>query len=133
MLDFKQWHEDHIVLAEIIAARIGTELEEDLLRSEVGRASAERERGRLGRDLHDGVLQGLAAASIQLKIASDQLPPQARLQMKAIRSLLSAEAQRIRGFVEESRAVSSTSGVVPYLPLNELSRARPQTQSGSAR
>ena len=27
----------------------------------------------------------------------------------------------------------SSSGVVPYLPLNELTRPRPQTQSGAAR
>jgi signal transduction histidine kinase len=75
----------------------------DALRHWLG-AAALQERTKLGRDLHDGVLQGLAAASIQLKILSLSLPPEAQEQLQTIRQTLADEAQRIRSFVEANRA-----------------------------
>lgn len=104
MLDRPNWTEEDIPLIKIIAARIGTDIEERILRGQLEQTAKSRERMRVGRDLHDGVLQGLAAASIQLKILSDEASGQVQNRVHAIRSSIAAEAQRIRGFVEESRS-----------------------------
>jgi signal transduction histidine kinase len=115
MLDRETWREDDLPLMEIIAARLGIEIEDQLLRGAVADAIAERERGRLGHDLHDGVLQGLAAASLHLKIVSDESPEPSREKIKKVRELLGAETQRLRGFVEERRSRPKVDGGIVEL------------------
>jgi signal transduction histidine kinase len=114
MLDREQWSENDIPMTTIVAARIGIELEESLLRGELEEAAAGRERVRLARDMHDGVLQGLAAASIQLKISADQMPSRVKATMQGVRDILADETRRIREFVEETRSSNRpVKGVVP--------------------
>jgi len=110
------WSSNHLAPAEIIAARIGMEIEGSLLISELEHAAAERERTQVARDLHDGVLQGLTAASIKLKLAAADMSQEARDQLNSVRNMLTTEAQRIRLFVEESRNVPPGSGPVPLAP-----------------
>jgi signal transduction histidine kinase len=121
VLDCDHWSEDHLALVEIIASRIGIELDDRFLRTAVEQAASERERSRVARDLHDGVLQGLAAASMQLKIASDRLPREAQTQLAEVRNLLVSEAQRVRQFVEKTRVLRlrEGGGVVQIKPQLE--------------
>jgi signal transduction histidine kinase len=95
---------DTILLAELIATRIGVDLEHHLLRSEREAIAALNERARLARDLHDGVLQGLAAANIHLKLSMSQAYGEVQDQLDRTRQLLVNEQQRIRTFVETNRS-----------------------------
>jgi len=100
---------EDLLLAELIAARIGVDLEHHLLRSERAAAAALAERARLARDLHDGVLQGLAAADIHLKLSSTQVDEAAADRLAGTRLILTTEQQRIRTFVEDTRFGSGPS------------------------
>jgi signal transduction histidine kinase len=106
--------EDDLLLVSVIAARIGTSLEARILRRQLEFAAAMGERTKLSRDLHDGVLQGLAAANMQLKVLSIALPSGLQEQLHTVRNTLTDEAQRIRNFVEANRATApSSTGIAP--------------------
>jgi signal transduction histidine kinase len=111
LLDRSNWLEEDMPVLRIIASRLGIELHDRILRRDLEVALAARERGRVGRDLHDGTLQGLAAASIQLKVLSDQLPQELRPTLAVIRETLATESQRIREFVDRTRAPLSESSI----------------------
>jgi signal transduction histidine kinase len=106
LLDTDANDESDLLLAEIIATRIGVDLEHSWLRNELEEAAGSRERELLARDLHDGVLQGLAAADIHLSLSSNRAEGGIAEQLTQTRQLLSAEQQRIRKFVENSRSNS---------------------------
>jgi signal transduction histidine kinase len=97
--------DEEVSLAEIVATRVASDLEDGILRQRIARDLLTQERVRLGRDLHDGVLQGLAAASIQLATAFRLAPAELQVQLGRIRSILHEEAQHIRSFVERARSV----------------------------
>ena len=66
ILDRSHWGDDDLTLAEIVASRLHLELEYYALSVELKETAASRERIRLARDLHDGVLQTLTGAALQL-------------------------------------------------------------------
>ncbi len=100
MLDRAGWGEDDLALAEVVASRLLFELEHDALCVRLEETAASRERVRLARDLHDSVLQSLAAAGLQLKLIASRLEQNVQLELGNVRKLLSDEQQRIRKFVE---------------------------------
>lgn len=112
MLDRPNWIDEDAPIVSIIAQRLGIELEDRILRRQLQEGATLRERVRLGRDLHDGVLQGLAAASMQLKVLATQGGPERAQPLEAVRGALANEARRIRGFVEESRTIAAASSTV---------------------
>ncbi|KLK93415.1 hypothetical protein AA309_08780 [Microvirga vignae] len=99
---------DDLLLAELIATRLGVDLEHHLLRSEREMTVALNERARLARDLHDGVLQGLAAADIHLMISMNKASEQSKEHLARTRQILTAEQQRIRAFIEMTRSGANT-------------------------
>ena len=100
ILDRPHWEDNDLTLAEIVASRLHLELEYYALSIELRETAANRERIRLARDLHDGVLQTLTGAGLQLSSIAPSAGREAKRKLEDIRQLLLAEQQRIRAFVE---------------------------------
>jgi len=103
ILDRGSWGDFLLLLIKFVASRIGMELDRQILQRQTEEAAAARERIRLTRDLHDGILQSLTAARFQLKLLSDgqrDEDPQSRL--NTIKQLLNNEQIRIRDFVRQT-------------------------------
>jgi signal transduction histidine kinase len=100
ILDRPHWENDDLTLAEIVASRLHLELEYYALSVELRETAASRERIRLARDLHDGVLQTLTGAGLQLSSIAPSAGRDVKHKLEDIRQLLLAEQQRIRAFVE---------------------------------
>jgi signal transduction histidine kinase len=86
-------------LTEIVAARIGGELEQFGLRSALANAAILRERTRLARDLHDGLLQDLTAARLTIKSLTQSSSEPSRADLEEIAGMLGEHQRRIRDFV----------------------------------
>lgn len=100
LLDPPPLFEGLLSLSDIVAARIGAELEHFYLRAENAEAAVAQERVRLARDIHDGVLQDLTAANLQLRSVASQLSPDSAERVAALAGLLTERQQVIRNFVE---------------------------------
>lgn len=109
VLDFWTWSVEDAALTELITERIALDLEEQIVRRQVEAALLSQERMRLGRDLHDGLLQDLAAANIHLKLIADRVPTDLKNQIDTVRSILVGETDRVRTFVENNRRADSPS------------------------
>jgi signal transduction histidine kinase len=100
ILDRSHWADDELTVAEIVASRLHLELEYSALSVELKETAASRERIRLARDLHDGVLQTLTGAALRLSSIASSSGIQIKHSLDDVRQLLVGEQQRIRAFVE---------------------------------
>ena len=122
-LDRWMWSEEDLPLIALMAERFARDLDERIARRQVDAALVNQERMRLGRDLHDGLLQDLAAADIQLKLVSDRVPADCRPQIATVRQILIGETGRVRSFVEDNRVGSSiASGIAVLEQLRRRAR-----------
>src|SRR5262249_52492786 len=101
IFDRSNWNDDDLVLTEIIASRTGTELDRQVSQRRNEEAITSRERMRLSRDIHDGVLQSLTAAALQLNLADQTLEKDRKSRLDLVKQLLAREQRRIREFVDE--------------------------------
>jgi signal transduction histidine kinase len=99
ILDPPPLFENVHALSDILAARIGVELEHFCLRLELTRAAVARERERLARNMHDGILQNLTAAGLQLTALSSATP-QAAGRIDKVAQILVDQQEMIREFVQ---------------------------------
>ena len=99
ILDRESWSDFQLLLTEILASRIANALDRQILQVQAKEAAAVRERARLTRDLHDGTLQSLTAAGLQLKLMGDGGDLS---RLDAIKELLKNEQRRIREFVDRT-------------------------------
>jgi signal transduction histidine kinase len=96
VLDRERWSDFQLQLVEIVASRLGNALDREIMQSQAREAIAELERARLIRDLHDGLLQSLTAAGLQIKLVSDGENPETQKRLEIVRQLLVSEQRRIR-------------------------------------
>src|SRR5439155_14312448 len=101
ILDRSNWNDDDLLLSEIIASRIGTELDRQVSQRQNEEAIALRERIRVSRDIHDGVLQSLTAAALQLSLIDQSPEKDRKSRLDLVKLLLTKEQRRIREFVDE--------------------------------
>ncbi|HEY9011327.1 MAG TPA: histidine kinase [Devosia sp.] len=103
----------------IAARRLGLELEHHYLRDELASAAISRERQRLSRDMHDGVLQDLAAVGLHLEAISRLLPEDRRETIRKLGDMVRDQQARIRSFVAEMNPGMRRSKLVALLPRLE--------------
>ena len=107
LLDRPDWGQEELSLTEIVAAHLCNEIEYYAMWTQLEETAANRERMRLFRDLHDGTLQSLAAAALQLKMIADHSDEKSRSEIDNIRRLILGEQRRIRAFAERRHSLSS--------------------------
>jgi signal transduction histidine kinase len=100
LLDRSGWGQDDLALTEIVASRLRIEIENYALCVQLEEIAASRERIRILRDLHDGSLQSLAAAALQLKMIASHSEEKVREEIDSVRRLILGEQRRIRAFVD---------------------------------
>jgi signal transduction histidine kinase len=103
-------------LSEILSRRIGAELEHFYLRVELTQAAVVRERERLARDMHDGILQNLTAAGLQLNNIAGTVASPVAARLRDVGGLLGAQQQNIREFVHALNPKSGGTALEQFAP-----------------
>jgi signal transduction histidine kinase len=62
----------------------------------------------LGKTMHDGILQELTAAGLQLKLAADRAPAETRPALEEVRGIVTAQQRRLRELVGTMRGRKET-------------------------
>ena len=96
ILDRPVWSDFQLSLIQIIASRLANALDREIMQGQAKEAIAEWERARLIRDLHDGLLQSLTAAGLQIKVIANSQEPETKAGLEIVRQLLMREQRRIR-------------------------------------
>lgn len=110
--------EESVLLTNIIAVRIGAELERLALLQQVSITARSEERVRLARDLHDSILQDLTAAGLKLKAATGRVPEEARPELALVSALMLEQQRRIRMFVENAHSFNHRAQTALTLALD---------------
>jgi signal transduction histidine kinase len=95
---------DDLILGAIVAREVVARMELFFLSQRLQQAAAAEERIRLARDLHDGVLQSLAGAALQLETVRrllDQDPQAARERLLDLQRQLAAEQRDLRFLIQK--------------------------------
>lgn len=102
-----------------------------VFRAATRRRVAARERARLGRDLHDGIVQGLIAMDLQLEaVLRDREPTSQELSgtIRHVQSRLRAETAQLRRLIEGARASEITPARLPEAIDEAVWRFRNETK-----
>jgi signal transduction histidine kinase len=110
-LDRRDFERDHLLLGEVVAQRVAAELDQFYLLRHLRTAAVSEERVRLACDLHDGMLQSLTGAALQLQALAGLLDEDldaAREQLREIQRLIASDQRDLRFFIEELKPVPRT-------------------------
>jgi len=105
-LDKRGMSGDDLLLGDVVAHQVVSSMDQSLLSRRLRQAAAAEERIRLSRDLHDGVLQSLTGAALQLQTVQrlwEAEPDGARERVGAIQRLIAEEQRNLRGFIRDSQ------------------------------
>lgn len=94
---------DDLRLAELVARHVVDSLERFILARELQSMTAARERARVSRDLHDGILQTFSGVALKLAAVRRLLPTpdKAREELQGLEQLVLDEQRDLRLFTEE--------------------------------
>jgi signal transduction histidine kinase len=95
---------DELVLGAIVSSGVSVRLDNFFLLKQLLGAAATEERVRLARDLHDGLLQSLTGAALQMEAARRLMetdPQAAQKLLMEIQQLIAAEQQDLRLHIRE--------------------------------
>jgi signal transduction histidine kinase len=97
---------DDLVFGEIVARFVEGRMDHYYLLQRAQQLGVGQERMRLSRDLHDGVLQSLTGASLQLEAVRGLVvtdPDEARRRLSEIQAVLASDQRELRAFIRELR------------------------------
>jgi signal transduction histidine kinase len=98
----EEFSDDDQRLVELFASHAGIAMENARLHEAVGRLAVVEERDRIGKDLHDGIIQSMYAVSLSLEDVPelmDEDPAEARARIDRAIDALNATIQDLRGFI----------------------------------
>jgi signal transduction histidine kinase len=126
---------DDLVLGEIVARQVAADLEQFHLMQRWQQAAITKERARLVRNLHDGLLQSLTGMALQLEETRRLLkddPPAAHEHLLEMQHLLADEQRDLRFLVSglQSTSLSAVEGHRNLATRLEVARRRIQCQWG---
>src|SRR5437868_2516010 len=101
-------HDDRML--EGVARQVVTDINHFFSKERLERAAKQDERVRLARELHDGVLQALTGATLQLEALSrliDENPNAARNRLQVIERLIMEEQQELRTWIQKLKPASA--------------------------
>ena len=119
ILDLDKIPSDLVLHAEVVARQIAGSLDMWLLARRTRELAAREERGRVWRDLHDGVLQSLTGLALMLARADKALendPSEARRILDEAATLVHDEQRDLRFSILEQKAAASSNGFPEDLP-----------------
>jgi signal transduction histidine kinase len=100
VVDQPQPTADDLELAQTVAHQVSSSFDQVLL-TRLEDASVVEARGRVARDLHDGVLQSLTGITLRLEAIGRSLDEATRLRLAALQVVILDEVSRLRRFIQD--------------------------------
>lgn len=122
VLDQEEPTTEDLAFGAMVGAQVSSALQRWQAQMTQRATAAAAERVRLSRDLHDGVLQFLAGAAMQIEglLRTGNLPVAAKVRLMGLRQALSDEQKELRTFITAMRPARPGDGTPPLDLAAEL-------------